>query len=572
MSDRVQNQRAVVSRKDKTNGHSSASNSGARRFGTFGGVFTPNVLTILGVILFLRAGWVVGNVGLWGAVSIIIIANLISLSTGLSLSSIATSMDVGGGGNYYMISRTLGLEIGGSIGIPLYISQALSLAFYTIGFAEGLRWIFPEYDLVLVASIACILLTAISLVGADMAIKVQYFILAVLGLSLLSFFTGSTPSQHAISSWGDGAGVGFWTAFAIYFPAVTGIEVGVSMSGDLKDPQHSIPRGTLWAIGITTFIYLAQAVWLAHNVSMIDLRENLMAMKSVARWPWAITAGLWAATISSALGCIIAAPRTLQALAKDNILPKFIGKGAPKTNEPRLAIIITLILAEGCILAGGLDVVAPVISMFFLNTYGVINLVAALERLIGNPSYRPKFKTHWGISLLGAIGCYITMFLINPLATAFALVITFGIFYYLSQKEYAVAWGDVRSGFWYSLARLIIFKLERYEKHPLNWRPNIMVFSGNPYTRKELIEFANWLGEGKGIITFYQLLVGLKNNAVVHRNAALESLKTFIKENNLQALGKVCLADNFREGIKDIAQAHGVGYIQSNIVLMGWVH
>ncbi len=198
------------------------------RFGAFGGVFTPSTLTILGVILFLRAGWVVGNVGLLGAVAIIIISHIISLATGLSLSAIATSMDVRAGGNYYMISSTLGLEIGGSIGIPLYLSQALSLAFYTIGFTEGFRWLFPQFNTVIIASSTCIVLTIIAMISADWAIKVQYVILAILGLSLFSFFSSRTGAQHPIALFNT-SGVGFWSVFAIFFPAVTGLEVGVSM-------------------------------------------------------------------------------------------------------------------------------------------------------------------------------------------------------------------------------------------------------------------------------------------------------------------------------------------------------
>ncbi len=557
----------MVSANNNTN-HNNC-NSASKRFGAFGGVFTPNVLTILGVILFLRAGWVVGNAGLFGAVLIIVISHLISLSTGLSLSAIATSMDVKAGGNYYMISRTLGLEIGGSIGIPLYLSQALSIAFYIIGFTEGLRWAFPQLDPIFAASLTCVILCSVGIIGADWAIKVQYFILAVLGLSLISFFSGWTGSPHHIVFWQQND-VSFWMVFAVFFPAVTGIEVGVSMSGDLKRPEKSIPQGTLWAIGITFLVYLLQAGWLAWNVPGRELANNLMSMKSVSRWPFLVTAGLWAATLSSALGCIMAAPRTLQALARDGILPNSLEKGSKKTNEPRLATFVTFLIAESCILMGGLDVVAPVITMFFLNTYAVINLVAALESLAGNPSYRPTFKTPWIVSLSGTVGCYLAMFLINVPATVIALLITLGLFIYLSRKDFHVIWGDVRSGLWYSLARFAIFRLEDFEPHPLNWRPNIMVFSGNPNTRSQMIELANWLGKGKGMTSIHQLILGDENRLVQHRENAQKLLRNFIRENELHALGHVQLAANFREGVKQVVQAHGLGRFQSNLVMLGW--
>ena len=403
-----------------------------------------------------------------------------------------------------------------------------------------------------------------------MAIKVQYLILSVLCLSLVSFFSGWTGSQHTITIWHE-SGIGFWTVFAVFFPAVTGIEVGVSMSGDLKDPKRSIAQGTLFAIGITFIIYIAQAWWLALNVPAEELSQNLMIMKTVARWPVLINAGLWAATISSALGCIVAAPRTLQALAQDQIIPKFIAKGSLKTNEPRLATLITFVIAESCVLMGGLDAVAPVITMFFLNTYGVINLIAVLENLVGNPSYRPQIKVHWLISLGGAIGCYMAMFLIHAPATIAAIIITVSLYIYLGRKDLQATWGDVKSGFWFSLARFSILKLEDSELHPLNWRPNLMVFSGNHQTGKHLIYFADWLGNKKGIVTLNQLLIGSNNDFILrHQVTASKLLTSFLAANQLDALGHVYVSDSFRNGIEQVAQLQGVGRIRSNLVLMGW--
>ncbi len=326
----------------------------------------------------------------------------------------------------------------------------------------------------------------------------------------------------------------------------------------------------MWAIGVTLFIYLAQAGWLALNVPAAELAGNPMIMKDISRWPFLIYAGLWAATLSSGLGSILAAPRTMQALAHDRILPGFLGKGSAKTNEPRIAILVTFAIAQTCILMGGLDIVAPVITMFFLNTYGIVNLIAALENVSGNPSYRPRFKVHWLISIAGALGCYITMFLIHALATVVAMLVSLGIFIYLSRKELRTTWGDVRYGLWYSLARFIIFKLEDSRCHPRNWRPNVMVFSGNPNTRKQLIEFASLLGGGKGIITIYQLILGSWEKIIQHRKPAISMLKDFIRENRLHALGQVHLAPDFRTGIKEIVQAHGLGQLRSNLVLMGW--
>lgn len=539
-------------------------------FGTFSGVFTPAVLTILGVILFLRAGWVVGSVGLLGAIVIITLSNVITTFTGLSLSSISTSMDIGVGGNYYLISRTLGLPAGGSIGIPLYLSQAISIALYLIGFTEGLMWIFPRLNPVVVATITCIVLAYISFVGAEWAIRVQYIIMACLVFALISFFWGGAKGGTPITWRITDAPVGFWIAFSIFFPAVTGMEVGVSMSGDLENPSYSIPVGTLMATGVTFIIYLMQAVWFARNASSEALRSNTAIMMDIALFRLPILVGLWAATLSSALGNIMAAPRTMQALAMDRVLPRFMGRGSGPANEPRIALLITIGIAEVFILMGNLNLIAPIVSMFFLNTYGVVNLIAALENIIANPSFRPRLRVPWIISLLGAIGCYWVMFLINAKATLIAIIITAAVYFYLKHKVIKTSWGDVRSGIWYSLIRFSLLKLKKYEWHPRNWRPNLLVFTGNPNTRKHLVEMARLFEAGRGFISLVQMLIGTCDEFCKFRGMAIRQLNEFIDENGLQAFSLVHAAENFHDGIFDVAQAHGIGKVYPNIILMGW--
>ncbi len=539
-------------------------------FGTFGGVFTPAVLTILGVILFLRAGWVVGNVGLLGALLIIIISNLITLSTGLSLSAIATSMDIGVGGNYYLISRTLGLAAGGSIGIPLYLSQAISIALYIIGFTEGLMWVFPNLHPVWIATLTCLILSIVSFAGADWAIRIQYVIMACLGLALVSFFWGGAKGGMPISWTASSGSLGFWLVFSIYFPAVTGMEVGVSMSGDLREPSISIPRGTFLAIGVTFIIYLLQAVWFARNASLEALRSNTAIMMEISIWRFPILLGLWAATLSSALGNILAAPRTMQALARDRVLPRFMGKGSGPTNEPRVALLVTFGIAEAFIVMGKLDYVAPIVTMFFLNTYGVVNMIAALENIVGNPSYRPRLQIHWIISLLGALGCYYVMFLINARATLIAIAVTSIIYFTLKRKIIRTTWGDVRIGLWFSLIRFALLKLKRYEWHPKNWKPNILVFTGNPNTRDHLIYLARLLEKGRGFVSLVQMIIGPCNEQAKFRKIAIKQLNDFIEKSGLQAFSIAYVGKRLREGILAVTQAYGIGKLYPNIVLMGW--
>ncbi len=313
----------------------------ARKFGTFGGVFVPNVLTILGVILFLRTGWVVGNAGLRHALVILVIANSITLLTSLSLSAIATNSKVGGGGAYYLISRSLGLEVGGSIGVPLFLAQAISVAFYIIGFTESLQFLWPHLDVRWTCTGVMATLFVIAWVGADLAIKTQYLIMVTLGLSLASFFAGWTPvpDWHANVPPQYQPGQDFWSVFAIFFPAVTGIMSGVSMSGDLQDPSRSIPRGTLWAVGLTFVIYAAEMIWLSLNAGRDELLGDKLVLRRIAVVGPLIFAGLWAATLSSALASLLAAPRTLQALGHDRVVPRWLARGHGPRNEPRVAMI-----------------------------------------------------------------------------------------------------------------------------------------------------------------------------------------------------------------------------------------
>ena len=352
------------------------------RFGALSGVFVPTVLTILGIILFLRMGWVVGQAGLAGTVVIILLANLITLITGLSLSTIATNMFVKTGGAYYMISRTLGLEIGGAIGIPLYLSQAISVAFYIIGFSEAFTATFPGLEPHLLSTGLVLIFGFLAFVGADFVLKIQFAILAILAGALISLFSGG-GAQVAPPLWASAAATAsFMEVFAIFFPAVTGIMVGVSMSGDLKNPARDIPRGTLLAIGATSLVYLSVAAWLGTHASTSELLSDYMIMHKLARWPVLILLGIYASTLSSALGSILAAPRTLEALSRDRTAPSFMGKRLGSSSEPRLAVIVSTGIALAVIWMGNLDFVAPIITMFFLNTYGMLNLTAGLERLV----------------------------------------------------------------------------------------------------------------------------------------------------------------------------------------------
>ena len=456
------------------------------KFGTFPGVFTPTVLTILGAIMYLRLGQVVGNSGLLGAVLIILLAHIITVSTGLAVSSVVTNTRVGAGGAFAIISQSLGLEVGGSVGIPLFIAQGISVALYVLAFAEAWLRIFPAHSIFLVSMLAFFVVFGIAYVSAQFAARIQYFILDIVGLSLFSVLLASFPlagreglTETAVL-WGTFSEWSFWESFAIFFPAVTGIMVGISLSGSLRDPRRSIPLGTMSAIGLTLVIYLLLTYWLSRIAPPDELLSNSTIMIDKAFWGWTILAGMLGATFSSALGSLVAAPRVMQALAQHGILP-FSERLAQQTSqgEPRPALfatggisIITLLIAP---LIGGLNAVASIITMFFLITYGMLNMVVLIEQMLSTVSFRPTFRVPRSVPLIGMIGCLFVMFLINPIFSLVSLVVVLLVYSYLMRRNLDYLPSDVRSGMFLSLAEWATTRVSRMPPAvKRTWKPSVL--------------------------------------------------------------------------------------------------
>ncbi|MBK1878172.1 amino acid permease [Pelagicoccus mobilis] len=544
----------------------------AQKFGTFGGVFVPNVLTILGVILFLRSGWVVGNAGLTDALLMLCLANAVTFISALSLSAIATNTKAQGGGAYFLISRSLGWEFGGAIGLPLYLAQAISVAFYVVGFTESVQYLFPDLDARVFSLGTLGAITVVAWIGASVAVKAQYVILATLAVSLASFFIGFQISDgwEARMEPGYEEGQNFWSVFAIFFPAVTGIMSGVSMSGDLKDPTRSIPRGTLWAVAFTFFVYVLQLIWLAMGSNRDALVGDALVMQTLSVFPPLIIAGLWAATLSSALASLVAAPRTMQALAKDRVVPRFLSKGHGASNEPRIALVLSAGISVICVWVGDLNLIAPLISMFFLATYGAVNLVAALESWTSNPTYRPTFKVHWLVSLVGAIACFGIMLLLNPLATVLAVALIVTAYTILARRAYRTAWGDMRSGFWFAVACMGLLKLYASRQHQRNWRPAILVLMSNLKQNNQLLRFSRYLEANKGVLFLSHIILGDWKTSNDRQKALTRQIDDRILEERMSAFSKVVIAKDFEQGVTSLLQGAGLGNLQPNTLMIEW--
>ncbi len=541
-------------------------------FGTFGGVFTPSILTILGVIMYLRFGWVVGNVGLIQTLIIVTICTSITALTALSMSSIATDRRVRAGGAYYMISRSLGVETGGAVGIPVYFALAFSVALYTIGFAESVVRVFPMLDQRMLAAGTTIVVAILAITSARLAIRAQYFIMAAIALSLISFLFGSPLEETTLQLQpAPGPSAGFWVVLAVFFPAVTGIEAGVNMSGDLKDPARSIPRGTLAALAVGYVVYMTLPVILSLRADPSTLIEDPLVMRRMAFWGDAVLLGVWGATLSSALGSILGGPRVLQALARDNVLPRWmsgLGRGAGAADEPRIATIVTMLVALAAVSLGELNVIAPILTMFFLASYMTVNLAAGIEGLIRSPSFRPSFRVHWSLSLLGAVGCVVIMVLINPVATAAAAVVIGAVFLWLERREMKTAWGDVRRGVLLSLARSVLLRLGDDQPDPRNWRPHILVLSGAPTSRWHLVQLASDLTHNRGLLTVATVLRA--DSADARRNRKLEgTIDEYLGRRGVQALVRVVKADTPFDGAERLASTYGMGSLVPNTFILG---
>ncbi len=523
----------------------------SNKFGTFGGVFTPSVLTILGVIMYLRLPWVVGNGGLWISLGIILAAHIISVTTGLSISSIATDKKVGAGGPYYIVSRSMGLPIGGTLGLALFIGLSFSISLYVIGFCESMLQTLEPYtgieitkNAVRVAGTATIvMLTAITLISSAFAIKIQYVIMALIGASLVSILlgTGTASPETGPQLLAPEGGAGITTLFGIFFPAVTGFTAGVNMSGDLKDPKRSLPRGTLLAIGTGLIVYVGLAVFLAYRIDGDQLRNSQTVLQDMALFGPAVVAGIWGATLSSGIGSIMGAPRILQALSGDGVTPRFFAKGAGPSNEPRRALILAFLIGEAGILIGELDVIAAIVSMFFIATYGFLNLSCAIESW-ASTDFRPDFKIPRWVSVVGAITCFVIMIYLDLAAMLGATALFVACFFYLKRRELTLSSGDTWEGVWSSLVRLGLNHLARSEDaSTYRWRPNVLALRTAGITeRAALLDFGQVLIRDRGVLTDLALGVDDLDEArsreeidgVFHRAVAVDQEDPFVEMRN----------------------------------------
>ncbi|XP_057889235.1 solute carrier family 12 member 1 isoform X1 [Melospiza georgiana] len=610
--------------------------TGFVKFGWVKGVLVRCMLNIWGVMLFIRLSWIVGQAGIGLGVIIILLATMVTSITGLSTSAIATNGFVRGGGAYYLISRSLGPEFGGSIGLIFAFANAVAVAMYVVGFAETVVELLKESDTLMVdefndiriiGTITVVCLLGISVAGMEWEAKAQVILLIVLLVAIVNFFIGTViPTntekkargffnyQASIFAENFGpdfrSGEGFFSVFAIFFPAATGILAGANISGDLKDPQSAIPQGTMLAILITTIAYIAVAICAAScvvrdatgnvNDTIVPgmscngssacglgydfsrcasqpcdygLMNNFQVMSMVSGFGPLITAGIFSATLSSALASLVSAPKVFQALCKDNVYKglEFFAKGYGKNNEPIRGYVLTFAIAMAFILIAELNTIAPIISNFFLASYALINFSCFHASYAKSPGWRPAFRYYnmW-VSLFGALLCCGVMFVINWWAALITYAIELFLYIYVTYKKPEVNWGSSTQALYFVNALDSALALTTVEDHVKNFRPQCLALTGAPMVRPALLDITHAFTKNNGLCICCEVYTGPRKLCVKEMNSGMEKKQAWLTKNKRKAFYAAVAADSFRDGVKSLLQASGLGRMKPNTLVIGF--
>lgn len=560
------------------------------KFGT-SPVFFTAISTILGAILFLRFGWAVGNLGFYGVLLVVLVGHLVTIPTALAISEIATNKRVEGGGEYFIISRSFGLNIGATIGISLFFSQAISVAFYVVAFTEAFSPVFEyikeTYGLVIPRQ--CVSLPALAILaliilkkGANLGVKALYIVVVILAISLLSFFLGKPTDEAVIVS--EGWNIfsqfknsdKFFIVLAVIFPGFTGMTAGVGLSGDLKHPRLSIPLGTSLATLFGMIIYVFIIYKLQVSASPNQLLSNQLVMSDVALYGFIlIPLGLAASTISSALGSVMVAPRTLQALAidksfKSDKLNGFLSKGKGKDNEPYNSSIITFIIAAFFVMLGDVNIVAEIITMFFMLTYGVLCLISFLNHFGAEPSYRPSFKSRWYISLLGFFMSVFLMLKINFIYSIVAFVIISILYLWISHvHKDRRGLQSIFSGALFQILRKFNVYVQNVSQTQDNkWRPAVICLSSSTFLTEKTFNLVKWISYKYGFGTYIHFFEGYySKDAVKKANDIKNEILVKSKNMNHNVYIETIISPSYTSAIAQSIQIPGISGMKNNFVL-----
>uniref|UniRef100_A0A5S6QII0 Solute carrier family 12 member 2 n=1 Tax=Trichuris muris TaxID=70415 RepID=A0A5S6QII0_TRIMR len=595
-----------------------------KKLGWIEGVLIRCVLNIIGVMLYLRISWVAAQAGLLLGSVVLLLSSAIVFLTALSMSAICTNGKIRGGGTYFIISRSLGPDFGGSIGIIFAVANAVSAAVYLAGFADTVLEVMKNHnayivdggvnDIRIIGWITAVLLLAVVCAGLNFESKAQIVLLIVLIVSLLNYFAGLCMSPTTLqraqgitgfngttltdNSLPDWRGETFASVLAVYFPAATGFLAGANISGDLKEPEKAIPKGTIIGVTITSILYLA-VLWLTGATCVRDasglvedLNNGMLSACAINQtcnyglhnyyhileiegaWGPLITAGVFSSTLSSALASTVSAPKVLQAVARDRIFPYigFFAKGSKKSDEPVRGYLLTFAITVGIIAIGDINQIAPLISNFFMASYALINYACFDASFAKSPGFRPAFKFYnmW-LSLLGAFTCTVMMFFISWVNALITVIFIMLLYVYLTRRKPDVNWGDSTQANSFKNAVQNMLKLQTTQDHVKTYRPMILLLTGNPCKRKQMVNFVSNITRNQGMLICGQVLLApLDDSTLQARQHFSQKIVWWLKKRHIRAFYYSYLANNLQEGVLALLQLCGMGKLSPNIMIMGF--
>ena len=532
--------------------------------------------TIFGAALFLLFGTAIGNVGLLQMLLIIVLGHVVTGAVAFTTSELASNKRIGGGGEYAMAKTTHGLHIGAGIGLALFVAQTISITFYAMAVAIGLdpvlTWIAgiaglgpPALEYVALLVVAGVF--TLNMFGGDVTVKLILPIVVVIGVAILSFFVGVLVQGGGVDLWAIDwqaripDGMGFWAGFAIVFPAFTGNTMGIGLSGELGDPQREIPWGTKLATLISFAVYCLIAIFLALAASPVELVDNRMIMADISVWGPLIYLGLIVASLSSLIGSMVVAPRTLQAMSEDGILPvsrlfKSLW-GAKK--EPIPALLLCMGIAVPLLFLADLVIIASFVTMFFLITYMADCSASLLENVSNNPSYRPAQRAPWWLSLGGLLMALVAA--VNIDAPIFGVSVFFLVFsiWYARRRVPSPATQTIFTSVLFRMEREAALLLRSKQMAAKNWQPTVQAISLDPLDKRPVTKFLDWIGARHGMVNLCQMIPYDEDFGahLAERTRAMENLERFIAARRSHLIPDVILTQDVSKSILDKAQTGG---------------
>uniref|UniRef100_A0A6I8N2S8 Solute carrier family 12 member 3 n=1 Tax=Ornithorhynchus anatinus TaxID=9258 RepID=A0A6I8N2S8_ORNAN len=602
------------------------------RFGWVMGVMVRCMLNIWGVILYLRLPWITAQAGIGLTWAIVLLSAVVTTITGLSISAISTNGKVKAGGTYFLISRSLGPELGGSIGLIFAFANAVAVAMHTVGFSETLCELLREYgvqlqqmepqnELRVVGVVTVTILLGVALAGMEWESKAQIVFFCLILVSFLNFLVGTLlpadPTRQAKGFFGyrgniflenlspqwRGSEGTFFTMFSIFFPSATGVLAGANISGDLKDPATAIPKGTLLAIFWTTLSYLGVSATIGSCVvrdasgnrtdmgvgnwscsgpecpygwdfstcrergaCAFGLANHYQTMSLVSAFSPLLFAGIFSASLSSALSCFVSAPKVFQCLCQDKLYPLigFFGKGYGRNQEPLRGYLLTFLIAIGFILIAELNSIAPVISNFFLCSYALVNFSCFHASLTHSPGWRPSFRwfSPW-LSLAGSLLCLLIMFLLTWWAALAAVLLVLLLLLYSSYRKPDVNWGSSVQASSYHMALSYSVSLTSVQDHVKNFRPQCLVLTGPPAQRPALVDFVGAFTKHISLMICGNVTAGVRDS---------EDHVKWLNSRKIRSFYTVISAPTLRAGAQSLMQVSGLGRLKPNVLVLGYKH